>query len=328
SKSYKTKTEILQSILVRYPKDDGYYEITENKLHEVQSEYLQYVGKISQSELNSFVGRYIRSAQLPVISSEISIDKQLNYLKLHALDSVDFNDSGLIYSDLFTSKSIEYLTYYRNPQLTKELLEKEFMAAVDTLLIKAKVNPLVYQHITDYLIDGFKKFGFDSVIDYIVENYVIVDDLCHDEETENSIQRRIDQAKLLNIGSKVPNIVLPDRFGNEIDIDKIKSEKILILFYASWCDHCKKLLPELNELYKNQNLFEVYAISLDENNEEWIEFIETHKLDWINVSDKKRWGGKAASDFHIYATPTMFLVNQEKRIVAKPVTFRELELVL
>lgn len=31
-----------------------------------------------------------------------------------------------IFSDCFTNKTIEYLTYYRNPQLPKELLEKEF----------------------------------------------------------------------------------------------------------------------------------------------------------------------------------------------------------
>jgi len=33
----------------------------------------------------------------------------MKYLKLHALDNVDFNDGELTYSDLFTNKSIEYL---------------------------------------------------------------------------------------------------------------------------------------------------------------------------------------------------------------------------
>ncbi|MDP2207192.1 MAG: hypothetical protein Q8K98_00270 [Bacteroidota bacterium] len=67
----------------------------------------------------------------------------LKRIQTHSLDFVDFNDAGLINSDVFSNKSIEYLTYYRNPQLPKEILEKEFMAAVDTLLNKSKINSLV-----------------------------------------------------------------------------------------------------------------------------------------------------------------------------------------
>ena len=193
-----------------------FIKLTKNKLKQIQEDYNYFVNVTSQVNPNSFIARYVKSAQLPIIDSEIPLEKQLEYLKSHSLDNVDFNDAELINSDVFTNKSIEYLTYYRNPQLPKELLEKEFMKAVDTLLNKAKVNQLVYQHITDYLIDGFKKFGFDKIIDYIVENYVIEDDLCLDEETENSIQKRIDQSKLLSIGTKAPNIILPDENGNEI----------------------------------------------------------------------------------------------------------------
>ncbi|NOX64553.1 MAG: DUF4369 domain-containing protein, partial [Chlorobi bacterium] len=178
NKSYKTKTDLLQLILTRYPQDDDYYTITQKKLTEIQKDYLEFVNHTSQKTPNSFIARYIKSAQLPVIYGTLSINEQLDYLKKHSLDNVDFNDSEMIYSDLFTSKSIEYLTYYRNPQLPKALLEKEFMKAADTLLTKARVNELVYQHIVEYLIDGFTKFGFDNIIDYIITNYVMADDLC------------------------------------------------------------------------------------------------------------------------------------------------------
>jgi hypothetical protein len=93
---------------------------------------------------------------LPVVPPEITFDDQLTFLKTYALDNVNFYDDGLVHSDAFTSKTIEYLTYYRNPQLPLGLLEKEFMSAVDSILNKAKVNEIVYQHIVEYLIDGFK----------------------------------------------------------------------------------------------------------------------------------------------------------------------------
>ncbi|MCX6150874.1 MAG: TlpA disulfide reductase family protein [Ignavibacteriales bacterium] len=326
NKQYKIKTELLQLILARYPKDDGYYKTTEQKVKELQNEYTEFVKVISQKNPNSFVARYIRSAQLPVVDYSLPIDKQIVYLKSHALDKVDFSDAGLIYSDVFSNKSIEYLTYYRNPQLPKELLEKEFMIAVDTILNKAKVHQLVYQHITEYLIDGFKKFGFDKIIDYIIQNYVIKDDLCLDEKTENSIQRRLDQNKKLPIGAIAPNIVLPDAGGKDIDLSKLNSEKVLIVFYASWCPHCNELIPKLNDLYIKQKTksLEVFAISVDTTKSDWLNFIKKNNLNWINLFAVKGWGSKAASDYYLYATPTMFLLDKQRKIILKPTTFEEI----
>ena len=154
-----------------------------------------FVNVTAQANPNSFIARYVRSAQLPIVETSIPFDEQLTYLKTHALDNVNFYDDGLIYSDAFTNKTIEYLTYYRNPQLPLELLEKEFKSAIDTILNKAKVNEIVYTHIVEYLLDGFKKFGFDNVINYIVENYVIKDDLCLDRKTYNSSRQKNSASK-------------------------------------------------------------------------------------------------------------------------------------
>jgi thiol-disulfide isomerase/thioredoxin len=330
NKAYKIKTELLQLILARYPKDDEYYKITQRKINQLQDEYLDFITNVSQKEPNSFIARYISSAHLPIVNFNLPLDQQLVFLKTHALDDVDFNNAALINSDLFTNKAIEYLTYYRNPQLPKELLEKEFISAVDSILNKAKVHHLVYQHIVEYLIDGFKKFGFDQVLDYIVQNYVIKDDLCLDTKTESSIQRRLNQNKKLPVGAIVQNIILPDIGNKEINLSKIKFEKVLILFYASWCPHCQTLIPQLFELYKNlkEKKFEVLAISLDNKKEDWLQFVNNNKLTWLNVSDLKGWDTKAAADYFIYATPTMFLVDKEGKILAKPLTIAEVEKVI
>lgn len=328
TKSYKIKTELLQVILYRYPKDDGYHSITQKKLSAIQKEYSQFTNVTSQQIPSSFIARYIKSAQLPVVDASLSRESQRDYLKKHSLDNVDFNDANLIYSNAFTNKTIEYLTYYSNPQLPKELLEKEFIVAVDRLLNKAKINQLVYQHITDYLISGFKEFGFDKIIDYIVENYVIEDDLCLDKETENSIQRRIDQAKSLSVGAKAPNLIMQDESGVVIDLLKMESEKTLLVFYASWCPYCQELLPQLSGIKKSNEEVNILAISLDSEKEVWLKFIKDNSLDLTNLNDPNGWDGTAASEYHIYATPTMFLLNKEKNIIGKPANYKELQRLL
>jgi peroxiredoxin len=317
NKDYKTKTELLQLIIARYPETDNYYQSTKEKLNQVQEEYLYFVNVTAQQHPRSFIAKYIRSAQLPVVNSEIEPEQYLNYLKSHALDNVDFTDDALIYSDAFTNKTIEYLSYYRNPQLPMGLLEKEFQTAVDSVLNKAKVNDIVYKHITEYLLDGFKKFGFENVIDYIVDNYVIKDDICLDEKLETTLERRIQQNKLFNPGFEVPDIEMTDQIGAVVKLYDIAAEKTLIIFYASWCPHCKTLLPQIFELYKNrkEKSFEVIAVSIDTSKTDWLKFITSHKLDWFNVSDLKGWEGKAAKDYFIYATPTMFLVDKGNKLI-------------
>ena len=195
NKQFKIKSELLQLVLARYPKEDPYYKTTETTLQQLQGQYSDFVNNSSQRNPGSFIARYVRSSQLPVVDHALPLEKQLAYLKVHALDNVDFTDDSLIHSNVFTNKTIEYLTYYRNPQLPKELLEKEFNTAIDTILNKARVSQAVYKHIIESLIDGFKKFGFEECIEYILDNYVIKDDLCLDESSGSSIQKMIDQKK-------------------------------------------------------------------------------------------------------------------------------------
>jgi len=326
NKEYKTKSELLQLVLANYPQSDDYYQSTKEKLIQVQEAYLYFVDVTAQENPISFIARYVRSAQLQVIDSDIPFEEHLMYLKTHALDNINFSDDGLIYSDAFTNKTIEYLTYYRNPQLPLELLEKEFMAAVDTILNKAKVNEIVYTHITEYLLDGFKKFGFDNVLNYIVENYVIKDDLCLDQKLTSALDRRIQQARNFKVGSTVPNIVLPDSSGSEIELNKIQTNQILIILYASWCPHCQTLLPEIYDHYKNQKekRVEVLAVSIDTSKTDWLNFVQNKNLDWLNVSDLEGWDGTAAIDYYLYATPTMFLINKERKILLASPSVKEL----
>lgn len=190
---------------------------------------------------------------------------------------------------------------------------------------------LVSQHIVEYLLDGFKKFGFDNVLNYIVENYVIKDDLCLDQKLTAALDKRIEQSKRFKIGSVVPNIIVQEARGKRIELNMLIAEKTLIIFYASWCPHCQTLVPQVYKVYKEQRekKFEVLAISIDSSKTEWQNFIKNKGLDeWMNVCDLKGWDGKAAIDYFIYATPTMFLVDKQLKLIQLPKTFDEIKNIL
>jgi thiol-disulfide isomerase/thioredoxin len=327
TKEYNSKTEKLRSILSKYSKDDNDYISAENKLHQLQKEYLQFVKVFSQKDKKSFAARYIQSVQLPVDTLNLPNDVQKANLKMHSLDNINFDDDDLIYSNAFPLKLKDYLALFKDPKLPKDLIEKEYMQAVDTILNKAKVNQLVYEDITEYLINEFKGLGYNDVIVYLVDNYVIKDDLCIDDKLRNSIQRRMDQSKRFRTGAVVPNIIIPDSTGINVDLMNIKTEKILIIFYASWCPHCQRIMPKLNYFYNNtdKEKFKILAISIDTSRTDWLNFVRKNNFTWINVSDLKGGSGKSLEDYYIYATPTMFLLNDKKEIIAVPADLDELK---
>ena len=327
NRKYKIKSTQLLAILDKYSKDNHYYISARNELLQLQNQYLHFINITSQKNVYSFAARYIRSVQFPSVDVNFSVDDKIAYQKSHFLDNIDFDDDDLLYSDAFTIIPLKYLSLFGNPQLSKALLSNEYISAVDTLLNKVKINQLVYQSITECLIDKFKELVFNEVINYIVDHYVIKDDLCLDEKLPNSIQQRIDQSKSFPTRVKVPNIVLPDSTGHEIDLKDISSETTLILFYASWCPHCLKLLPRINDLYiKQQEMkIKILAISLDTNKSDWLNFIRNNNYNWINVSALNGGYRKIVRDYKIYATPSMFLVNGKKELIAIPANIEDLK---
>ena len=71
------------------------------------------------------------------------------------------------------------------------------------------------------------------------------------------------------------------------------------------------------DVYKNneEKKFEVVAISIDTIKTDWQNFVSNNKLDWINISDLEGWYGQAANDYYIYATPTMFLIDEQGLLI-------------
>lgn len=326
NKEYKTKSDLLFLVLDNYPSNTDYYKTTLLTLLQLQKQYTTFVESTSSHTESNFIGNYIQSAQLPVYNPAVQNDPRLLFYKKEALQHVDFSNESLIHSDVFTAKSIEYLSYYRNQRLPKAQLEEEFKKAVDTLLMKARRNDVVYQHVTSYLMDGFTTFGFETVVEYIIANYVVKDDLCLNSATNQLIEDRIQQAKHFSIGSAVPNIVLPTLSDEFVNLDAISARQTLILFFASDCPHCTTLIPDIYALYlsKKRDDFDVFAVSLDTQKENWKSFVHNLQLNWHNVSDLKGWSSPVATQFYIYATPTMFIVDQSGTITNKPKNILEL----
>ena len=67
------------------------------------------------------------------------------------------------------------------------------------------------------------------------------------------------------------------------------------------------------------------AISLDASRNDWKNQVDEMGTEsWYNLSDLQGWDGPTTVNYNVFATPTMFLIDKNRRILAKPITVSEL----
>ncbi len=322
----QSKLQLLIPVVDFYPVKDAFYASVIREFEFTQKSQQQFLDSLVKLYPNAFAVRVAKVYQTPFIPAGLNKDERITLLKQHYFDRVDFSDTALLRSMVFVNKAIAYLSIYSNNRMPQKQLEAEFIKAVTLMLGAASVNPVIYKFWLDYLVGGFDKYHFDEVITYIADNFQDPSS-CEDQERKSALQKKLDTFKKIAIGKIAPDLVVPDVSGKPVSLKGINSEYTLVLFYATTCPHCVSMTPRLKELYDKQQSkrFEVMSVSIDTSKNDWTTFIRDQKLKWINVSDLKGFNGKSADDYNIYATPTMFLLDREKKILSKPISLMELE---
>ncbi len=118
----------------------------------------------------------------------------------------------------------------------------------------------------------------------------------------------------LEIGSKAPIFSLESLEGEVVTLDQLKGKKVLINFWATWCPPCKEELPDMQELYnENQNKLEILAINLDpENNVH--KFRDEYELRFPILLDKENHVNEL---YKVLAVPTSYVIDENGIIINK-----------
>jgi peroxiredoxin len=144
-----------------------------------------------------------------------------------------------------------------------------------------------------------------------------------------TIVEKAEIAKNIAIGQPFVDFTMLSPDGSKISLSDYagKGKYVLIDFWASWCQPCRKANPDMVKLYKKykEKGFEIVGVSLDKDKSEWTRAIRTDSLKWPQMSDLKYWQSEGARLYSVYSIPYAVLLNGDGTILAKELTTDELK---
>lgn len=129
----------------------------------------------------------------------------------------------------------------------------------------------------------------------------------------------------MTVGATVPDFTMNDFNGDPVTFSEVQKEKTLLIFWSSWCSHCIEMLPQIKRWQLQNKEVEIVAVSLDTSENEWKNKVTELGIEsWYNLFELKGWDGKSAEEYNIYATPTLILIDKNRKIISLPGNINDL----
>lgn len=263
-----------------------------------------------------------------------------NFFKVHYWDGVNFWDGRLAYTTFFEEKLDKYFAQLVVPHPDSIIKEMDWMLGYATNN-EEMTRFLLVKFVNRYL--NQKYMWEDAVFVHLYEKYF--SSKKYPWLTEKGQKTITDRAYSLmaNImGTPASDIQLPDTSGKIVQLYGLEANYTVIVFWDPTCGHCKEVLPRLDSFYLAKwkagglKMFSL-AKETDGSKKDWLSFIRDHHLqDWTNVyyskaDDKARIDGGIpgySQLFDIQSFPTLYLLDKDKRIVAKKLSVDQIDDVL
>ena len=253
---------------------------------------------------------------------------QYKYYKKHFFDNVDFQDARMLRTQFFQPKIDRYF-------------EKMILQAPDTiikeskmLLDKAEGCDEVFRFLLQTIFNKYNNsdiMGMDKVLVFFGDNYYLNGRATWADSTWlEKLRERVEELRYNQVGNQAVELKLYTYDDQPVTISGINAEYTVLFFFEPSCGHCKKATPKMKALADKfwERGVEVMGIYTQTDKEEWGKFIESQGLEnWINAWDPYNQSGFRLF-YDIRSTPSIYLLDKGKKIIAKRIDVETLEKVL
>lgn len=308
------------------------------RLKKIQEQRKQYYDDFMKKNADTFVVKVFKTAAEPDVppapkhaDGKIDSTWVFNYYKKHYWDNFDFADDRLLQTP-FLHQKLE--RYFKDLTLqTEDSLIKE----ADYVVAKALAGKQkdIIQYTIFYITNQYenpKIVGTEGVFVHMAEKYYLTRIMpLSDTSTLKNVADRVKVLKPLLINKVIPDLgVLSDKGKDHlVYIQEFKTDYEVVFFYSPTCGHCREAAPKLkafHDKFRPQGI-EVMTIAVDGTEDDWRKFIKEFK--WENLVNG--FGGVVSrsvvyrNDYDTYSTPTIYIVDKNKKIIARRIGVEDLE---
>ncbi len=315
------------------------------KVKKLDASLQQYRDSIIRKQPTSILAtlfRAIKEPQIPPASKHpggiYDSNYAYQYYKAHYWDGIQFNDERLVRTPFFEPKLEKYFRDLVSMQA--DSIKKE----VDAMLLQARTSPEMFKYLLVHFVQKYinpEYMGQDAVFVHLFEKYINTGQADFFTPQYKEFASRRAYSLMANlIGKPASNLFMVDSTGKETNLYDINGEYVIVCFWDPSCSHCKEVVPKVDSFYKaswKQKGVKLYGVKVEGSRDEWIKFIKEHKLDdWFHVyqlpsqQEKEMAAGKPGFRqlYDVYQTPMLYLLDKEKRILAKKLTYQQIDEVL
>ena len=218
---------------------------------------------------------------------------------------------------------IEKVCYQIPDSLNKE---------VDMLIRKSKADKECFRFVLGTLYNYFNKsqiMGFDAVFVHIAQYYLNGEADWDDPKYIEELKTKVKKIEPNLLGKIAQNFKVPTPdLKNYIELYEMKNKYTVLFFFEPDCSHCNHEAPLMKEVYDRMHDkgidFLAFCTQLD--TAKIFKFNREKNLKWPTVYSP--YYGKYRDDYNIYSTPTVYLLDKNKKIIAKRIDSEQLEKII
>lgn len=123
-----------------------------------------------------------------------------------------------------------------------------------------------------------------------------------------------DDNKELRVGQLAPNFTLKELDGKQLSLSDLKGKVVLLNFWGSWCDPCKREMPDLEQAYQNwkEKGVVVFGVNIGESKITAKAFADRLGITFPIVLDSDR--NVTLNMYKIGPIPTSFFIDKKGNI--------------
>ena len=274
---------------------------------------------------------------VPVVKGVPDSTYPYRYVKNHFWDNVNFNDDRLLRTPFFEPKLDDFFKYYVSQD------PDSIIAEVKTMMLSARTGKEIYPYLLTKFTNKYispEFMGQDKVFLYLFENFYAKGDTSMlNASSKKTIIERAYSLMANQLGKPAPLLELTDTLGKTASLYELKSAFTIVAFWDPNCGHCKEEIPRLDSMYQAKWKalgVAVYSVNIYENEiPAWKKFLVEKKISktWIHAYQTKEARTKEEKAglpsykqlYDIFKTPTVYLLDKDKRIIAKQLSLEQFD---